>query len=92
MNLKMCKQICLLMLILFKEQQAQYQKKTLRISGVSELSYKTSGGSHSDSVGLVKEVGINTEGKFESKRLPNRSGPERYTDNDVILSDDTRAY
>jgi hypothetical protein len=24
--------------------------------------------------------------------VPNRSGPERYADNDVILSDDTVAY
>jgi hypothetical protein len=54
---------------LSKNSKHNTKKTSMRISGVSELSYKTSGGSHSDSVRLVTEVGINIEGKCESKRF-----------------------
>lgn len=59
----------------------------MRISGVSELPYKTLGGSRSGSV--LPRVGITHKEHARAKNsIPNRNGPRRYTDSDAILSDD----
>jgi hypothetical protein len=75
-----------------KNSKHNTKRASMRISGISELSYKTLGGSHSGSVGHVTQVGITKKGHVRAKDpVPNRSGPERCTDH-AVLSDAMAAY
>jgi hypothetical protein len=70
-----------------KEQQEWYQKS------LHENFRSVIQNIHSDSVVLVTEVGITQKRHVRAKdSVPNRSEPERFADNDAILSDDMAAY
>lgn len=70
-----------------KKKKQSTREATMRISGVSELPRKTSGGSRSGSV--LPRVGVTQKEQARAKdSVPNRNGPRRHTGSDAILSDD----
>jgi hypothetical protein len=70
-----------------KKKKQSSTEASMRISGVSGLPHKTSGGSRSCSV--LPQVGITQKEHARTKySVPNRNWRRKYADNDAILSND----